>query len=268
MEHRTQRSGQRSRFSADFPKWRQLYTHVSCDGCEQRVRSRHLSGDHDRRSSYSNHQRRCGLLWQFIRGEGLDYHRRERLSLSFIWSVEGSRQSIDSILRFTPDENDEVYVHLVLESASGCTIESEQFLPVLSQPDPSFSASTLFGIVPFEAKLKAASAEVDHLWTLNNTSLDSVTTVSPLIGEAGLHIVNLFVSDSNGCTSASSKTIRAYAGSIDLAILDVKEVSRHRWRLPTSSSGAQRRSGAHLWLYPKCWISRWRSLISTLQRYA
>ena len=145
--------------------------------------------------------------------------------LSFIWSVEGSRQSIDSILRFTPDENDEVYVHLVLESASGCTIEREQFLPVLSQPDPSFSASTLFGIVPFEAKLKAASAEVDHLWTLNNTSLDSVTTVSPLIGEAGLHIVNLFVSDSNGCTSASSKTIRAYAGSIDLAILDVKEVS-------------------------------------------
>ncbi len=110
---------------------------------------------------------------------------------------------------------------LTITNASGCSYSISKNVNIFSSPAPTFTASPQVGTAPLTVQLaNTTSNTISQLWSTNDpgNSTSSASTTQFTFNELGQYVVDLTVTNGEGCAATSSKIISVIVPSLDLEL--------------------------------------------------
>lgn len=110
---------------------------------------------------------------------------------------------------------------LTVTNASGCSYIISKNVNISTSPIPTFTATPQVGTVPLTVQLANTSVNtVSQLWSVNDpeSSTSTAQTTQFIFNELGQYVVDLTVTNPEGCSATSSKIISVIVPSLDLEL--------------------------------------------------
>jgi PKD repeat protein len=110
---------------------------------------------------------------------------------------------------------------LTITNESGCSYIISKNVNISSSPIPAFTATPQVGTAPLTVQLANTSTNtVSQLWSVNDpessTSTDQTTQFT--LSELGQYVIDLMVTNPEGCSATLSKIISVIVPSLDLEL--------------------------------------------------
>ena len=110
---------------------------------------------------------------------------------------------------------------LTVTNASGCSYIISKNVNIASSPIPTFNATPMVGTVPLTVQLANTSMNtISQLWSVNDPGSSTSTAPTPqfTFNELGQYVVDLTVTNPEGCSATTSKIISVIVPSLDLEL--------------------------------------------------
>jgi PKD repeat protein len=137
------------------------------------------------------------------------------------WTINNSVFAISDTANFIFQDTGFYEVNLSVVNTAGCESNTSQNVHIGNKPNSSFNLSELFGSPPINLEIENLSEDnLLYQWSFGNGDVSNAFEPVYTYQDTGEFVLNLIVSDLNGCMDSSSKTLKILPKKVDMAITD------------------------------------------------
>jgi PKD repeat protein len=115
---------------------------------------------------------------------------------------------------------------LSVQTSPGCTFTTSQNVTLLPSPSAAFTASTTYGVPPFNVSVNNTSTgATSYVWRINGTQVSTAANPMLTITQTGNQVVELTATNAQGCSSKTSTTVFSVTPAVDLKVQNVTTTS-------------------------------------------
>ena len=113
---------------------------------------------------------------------------------------------------------------LTITNQSGCSYNISKNIDINNPPIPTFTATPVIGTAPLNVQVVNNTVNsVSQLWSANDpgNSISNEVTANFVFSELGEYVIDLTVSNAEGCSATTSKIISVVVPSLDLELVSL-----------------------------------------------
>lgn len=138
------------------------------------------------------------------------------------WEIDTLEFTVENP-QHTFTDTGSISVHLKVESAAGCSSETDTTLHIYTNPIAMFTLPQDWGAVPLSIEMENSSEDASlYYWDFGDGETSTIPAPEHIWQDSGNYSILLRVTSDNGCVDTISKNLRVIIPHTDVAVIAVR----------------------------------------------